>query len=227
MDAMVGTVFDATKSRGLWDDAVVVFWGDHGWKLGHHSAWAKHTDFRTDTNSPLIIKAPGVVGRSSNALVEHVDLMATLVELAGLEHVPLCPEKEPWATARCTEGTSLVPLLQAEVPWKNASYSQYPRGGEAMPFMGYSMTTNSSRFTAWVEFDIGSNTTNWSMDKQQCGFELYDHASDPEENVNVAAARPDEVSRLFEQLKAGWRATRRGLDASLAGTAAGPAARVP
>ena len=87
-------------------------------------AWAKHTNFREDTRAPLIIKAPGAAVRTSQALVEHVDFMATLLELAGLDAVPTCPEDAPWTVDRCTEGTSFVPLLKADVPWKNASYSQ-------------------------------------------------------------------------------------------------------
>ena len=190
-------------------------------------AWAKHTNFREDTRAPLIIKAPGAAVRTSEALVEHVDFMATLLELAGLDAVPLCPEAEPWTVPRCTEGVSLVPLLEADIRWKNASYSQYsarvdvPRRASSVPrryprgndIMGYSMTTNWTRFTAWVKFDSVTNTTAWEMDGcTKCAFELYDHQDDPEENLNLAGAKPDEVAARFAQLQAGWRATLAGLE---------------
>ena len=106
----------------------------------------------------MILRVPGKTdgGIVTDALVEHVDIMATLAEAAGLAPVETCPEKEPWKVARCTEGTSLLPLIANPnaSQWKNASYSQYPRYGNDDPkgIMGYSMTTATLRFTAWVDF---------------------------------------------------------------------------
>ena len=74
--------------------------------------------------------------------------------------------------------------------------------------MGYSMSTQSYRFTAWVDFDLASNTTAWANP----AFELYDHLADPDENLNLAVL-PEYTGRVeehFSQLKAGWRATHRG-----------------
>lgn len=47
----------------------------------------------------------------TDALVEHVDIMATLLEAAGLDAMPLCPESSPWEVAKCTEGTSFMKLI--------------------------------------------------------------------------------------------------------------------
>jgi iduronate 2-sulfatase len=99
---------------GLWNSTIVIFWGDHGWKLGHHGAWAKHTNFQEDTLAPVLLRIPGLTdgGLVSHALVEHVDIMATLIEAAGLPPVPVCPVAKPWKTALCTEGTSMMPLIK-------------------------------------------------------------------------------------------------------------------
>jgi len=51
--------------------------------------------------------------------------------------------------------------------------------------------------------------TEWSEPGQRpVGVELYDHAADPAENVNVAhlQANAEVVAGLSRQLKAGWRA---------------------
>jgi len=216
-DYNIGVVLDELKALGHWNDTIIVFWGDHGYKLGHHGAWCKHTNFQTDTNTPLMIRIPGLTdgGMKSNALVEHVDIMATLVEAAGLEKVQTCPENKPWTVRRCTEGQSFLKLFEnPNAAWKNASYSQYPRGGTKNPYMGYSMTTDKNlRFTAWVDFDGHTNTTTFSMHGSKCGFELYDHKTDPAENVNLAyrSEHKQTVDKLFAQLKAGWRATAGGL----------------
>ena len=32
---------------------IVILWGDHGWKLGIHGSWCKHTNFHIDTRVPM------------------------------------------------------------------------------------------------------------------------------------------------------------------------------
>lgn len=220
-DHNIGAVLDELKRLGHWDDTIIVFWGDHGWKLGQHGAWAKHTNFHHDTNTPLMLRVPGLTdgGKLSRALVEHVDIMATLAEAAGLEPLETCPETKPWTVRRCTEGKSFLKLARdPTLPWKSASYSQYPRAGGKI--MGYSMNTDKKfRFTAWVEFDPSTNTSSFTMRNKRCGLELYDHNDDPGENHNLAyqAKHQDLVKQLFEQLQAGWRVTASSLqEASLA-----------
>jgi arylsulfatase A-like enzyme len=148
-----------------------------------------------DTRVPLILAAPGRtdLGLRSRALVELVDIYPTLSELADL---PL-PEH--------LEGTSFVPLLQdPDRPWKKAAFSQYPRPAaqtDTGPIMGYSMRTDRYRLTRWVHRD----------DRQKfVATELYDHASDPDENTNLAddGGSADLVLRLTQQLNGGWRAAR-------------------
>ena len=178
------------ESAVLWRSTLVVFWGDHGFKLGHHGAWCKHTNFQEDTATPLLLRLPGVTdGKAlvSDALVEHVDLMATLVDAAGLPPVPTCPADKPWGVARCTEGVSLVPLARApSTAWKNASFSQYPRAhkGSWNGIMGYSMRLPAARFTAWVLFDSAKNTTAWRMDDERCGFELWEPRGSPPHSLH-------------------------------------------
>jgi arylsulfatase A-like enzyme len=186
MDAQLGRVLDELDRLGLRETTVVVLWGDHGWKLGDHGAWCKHTNFEIDTRAPLICAAPGRkgAGRPSRALVEFVDLYPSLCELAGL---PLPPH---------LEGTSFTPLLDApDRPWKPAAFSQYPRG----PVMGHTMRTDRFRFTRWI-----------AKDGTESARELYDHRADPQENRNIAEAPGNraQVAELTAQMQAGWKAAR-------------------
>lgn len=213
-DHNIGMVVEELKSLGQWDNTVIVFWGDHGWKLGHHGAWAKHTNWHEDTNSPLMIRVPGKTdgGLRTSAMVEHVDVMATVAEAAGIEAVETCPESQPWLTKRCTEGLSFMPLIEDPGrAWKSASFSQYQRRKN---IMGYSMTLTDFRFTAWVEFDMKTNTTGFEIGCNDCGLELYDHVADPLENRNLAYLDDYQeiVQQHFEQLRAGWRLALPGLN---------------
>jgi len=191
-DAQLGKVMAELDRLGLRDNTIVILWGDHGWKLGEHDAWCKHTNVENDTNGPLILSVPGMknAGAHSSALVEYVDVYPTLTELAGL---PLPGH---------LEGTSFKPLLDdPKRPWKTAAFSQYPRKVKGRQLMGYSMRTDRYRFTVWVDRNDHS---------QIDAKELYDHQTDPQENVNIAnlPANAALVAGLMEQWKKGWQGAK-------------------
>ena len=188
-DTQVGKVLDELDRLKISDNTIVILWGDHGWKLGEHMAWGKHTNVENDTNAPLIISVPGMknAGKRTNALVEFIDMYPTLSELAGL----------PIPTA--VEGTSFKPLLDdLSRPWKPAAFSQYPRSGN---LMGYSMRTDKYRFTVWVSASDHSKVD---------AMELYDEQADPQENTNIAndPANAALVAKLMEQWKSGWQGAK-------------------
>src|SRR4029078_10849419 len=87
MDAQLGRVMAALDKSGLSKNTIVVLWGDHGWHLGDHGMWCKHTNYEQATHIPLIVIAPGVTqaGSTSKGLVESVDLYSTLCDFAGLK----------------------------------------------------------------------------------------------------------------------------------------------
>ena len=101
-DAQVGRVLQRLEALGLRDETLIVLWGDHGWHLGEHAVWGKHTLFEESLLAPLIISSPGMptAGQATAAMVETIDVFPTLSQLAGLplpEHV---------------DGVSLLPILQ-------------------------------------------------------------------------------------------------------------------
>ncbi len=194
MDVQVGRVLDELDRLGLRDNTIIILWGDHGWKLGEHDAWCKHSNVENDTWAPLLMSVPGMknAGKHTRALVEFVDIYPTLADLAGL---PLPGH---------LEGTSFAPVLDdLDRPWKAAAFSQYPRGVRGKRLMGYTMRTDRYRFTMWLHRADHS---------QVDAIELYDHQTDPQENSNLAA-RPenaDLVKELTAKLRAGWKAARPG-----------------
>lgn len=94
IDSLVGQVLDQLTALNLTSDTVVMFIGDHGWQLGEHGEWCKHTNFELATRAPMMLNIPGLTDRGlqSDALVEFVDIFPTIVEAAGLPAPILCPE---------------------------------------------------------------------------------------------------------------------------------------
>lgn len=187
-DAQIGRVLDALEKNGLKENTVVVLWGDHGWKLGEHGMWCKHTAFEVDTRGPLIISAPNIRQNvKTNALAEYVDVFPTLVDLCGFE-VPVH-----------LQGQSLFPVLSdPDSSVKEQAFSIWPsyRGAsndKSKKVIGYSVRTQKYRYTEWIRIDSGE-----VMER-----ELFDHNVDPEENRNVVDNEKyeDELPELSELIK--------------------------
>lgn len=164
VDAQVGRLMAALEAEGLAENTIVVLWGDHGWKLGEHAMWCKHTNYEIDARVPFLIKEPGAefTTGTTDALVELLDLYPTLCDLTGLPTPEQC------------EGTSLVTLLKdPAAEWTELAYTQYPRWGGVM---GYSVKSHKGRYTEWLREATGEIVAR----------EFYDHCSDPDENLNRA-----------------------------------------
>ena len=163
MDAQFGKVLDAVEKSGEAEKTIVVLWGDHGWHLGDHGMWCKHTNYEQATRAPLIIarRAKGGMAAKAPAPVEFVDIFPTLCELAAIpspEHL---------------HGKSLVPVLDdPKAITKEFAVSQYPRGAR----MGYAFRDGRYRYVRWVR----RNEPNVLQAE-----ELYDYKEDPFETRNL------------------------------------------
>lgn len=115
VDAQMGKIIQALKDEGLYENTIIVAWGDHGYHLTDHGLWRKNTAYHISMRSPLIIKAPSVAGgQTVNQVVGNVDIYPTLLELTGVDK----PESVSF------HGTSLVPLLNnPEADWDNITYT--------------------------------------------------------------------------------------------------------
>jgi len=131
-DAMLGKVMAALEASPFKDNTVISFWGDHGWQLGEHGEWCKHTNFEYAARAPMMVHVPGLTdnGAVTDQYSEHVDLFPTLSEAAMGVKMPVCPQgDDSFKVALCTEGSSLVPLMKdPKTAIKQAAFSQYPRG---------------------------------------------------------------------------------------------------
>ncbi len=177
-DALVGNILEELEALNLADNTIVVIWGDHGWSLGEHTQWAKHSSFNIVNQIPLIIRAPGlpekIRGSSANGLVESVDIYPTLTELAGLD------------TPDHTQGSSFKALI--DDPTSPGKPAVFPRWKNAD-----SIRTDRYFYTEWR-----------NPRREVTARMLFDHHEDPTETVNLAEdpAHAQVVEKLHKQLTA-------------------------
>lgn len=178
VDAQIGRVMAALDQSGLAANTIVVLWGDHGWHLGDHGWWSKHSNYEEANRVPLLILAPGVARpgqRADRVMVESVDLYPTLAELAGLP-VPHPPQG--------LDGRSLVPWLrQPSRSDDRPAFHVFPRGER----IGRAVRTRQYRLVEWKVPGAPAASAE---------YELYDYRADPRETVNGAATNPGVVARL-------------------------------
>jgi len=179
VDAQIGRILDELDALGLDDDTIVVVWGDHGYYLGEYGLWGKTGCFDVALRSPLVMRVPGrEPGTVLDAPVELVDLFPTLCELADLA-VPAGLDGRSFAAA--LDDPSL-PGRDAALSWHSSRRS-----------LGWSVRTARYRLTSWRDP---------SAPRREVAIELYDHAADEAETVNVAhePAHADALERLRAHL---------------------------
>ncbi|WP_430809540.1 MULTISPECIES: sulfatase-like hydrolase/transferase [unclassified Carboxylicivirga] len=184
IDAQVGKLLDKLEEKNLMDNTVILLFGDHGYHLGDHNQWGKHTQFENAARAPLIISAPNGTSGQHHAPVEFIDIYPTLCDLAGLE----IPSSK-------LQGQSLAPVLRGESLNKDLAVTEYRSGGGA----SYSFRSDRYRLTLWMQSSSDrTDMIDWD-DSRIKAMELYDYETDPLETINLAND-PDYAS-VVEELK--------------------------
>jgi len=161
IDSLVGKVLQQLERSGLSDDTIVFLLGDHGWSLGEHGLWAKHSPFDHATRTPLIVRVPSKLSNTAasglaHGLVEFVDIFPTILELTGQPSIDQL------------QGESFVAQLKdPDAPGKAAVFPRYE--------LAEVIKTKNFALTEW-----------YSKKGKMLGRMLYDHRVDPEETYNVA-----------------------------------------
>jgi arylsulfatase A-like enzyme len=189
MDARFGRLLQALADTKLAADTVVVLTADHGEELGDHGAFWFHGNSVYDSvlRIPLIVRGPGIVAGRKVDLVQNVDLLPTLLELAG------APRSKDGGGM---DGISFAPILRgracAEGSGRQVAWSE------------------------WQHLILGARTDHWKYVLNPRGahpkktpyhlagdpgffigcHELYDVAADPHETRDLWKERKDAVEEL-------------------------------
>lgn len=150
-DAQMGKIIKVLKQQGLYDNTVIIVWGDHGYHLTDHGLWRKNTPYHISLRSPLLIKPAGKrTVEVVNNLVQNIDLYPTLLEVAGIA----APE------GVTLQGNSLVPLLTGEdIDWQDMVFTSSAKGS-------HGVITDKYRFTLFADgrkalYDLVADPEEW------------------------------------------------------------------
>ena len=231
LDEKVGEVIDVLEDQELFDDTIFIYTSDHGAGF----AFEKWTCYEAGLRVPLMVRWPGQVraGRVTEAMVSLVDLLPTLIEIAG--GVPSKP----------IDGRSFLSLLREQTNEHRshvygAHTTQGIIKGSAYPVRSVRSRTHKyirnlnpeGTFTNLVTEDgiVGwrswldaaatdpSAATRTNLYRRRPAEELYDLTVDPYE-LNNLAAEPA-LGSILENLRAEldrWMTEEgdRGLEAEL------------
>lgn len=185
----VGRVLRTMKDVGIWDDTLVLFTTDHGMYLGEHDRTGKSNlsdlDERGEwplyeeiTRIPLAIRGPGLGRGRTKALAQPVDVVPTLLDLAGL------------SGAMDVHGESLVPILKGSASETSRRYAF----SAAAPFAGEG--------PGWATVtDSDGKWTYLAGGRPEEGPELYHTADDPGQLRNVIGENADVAREMDESLR--------------------------
>ena len=103
LDEYIGKIWDELEQSGELKNTLFIYTSDHGESLGEHGLWLKNNLYDVAARIPLVMAGAGFPGNVKiNTPVGHVDVVATMLELAGS------------AAFKKLRGHSLLPFLQGK-----------------------------------------------------------------------------------------------------------------
>jgi len=180
-DHHIGLFLDELKRQGLYDDACIVFFSDHGEEFLEHGSWGhRWTLYDEAIQVPLIIKFPRQdKGRVVGGDFSLIDLIPSLLAWQGYDTSPL---------EMHGESLNLDKLLHcAEKPIFSASL-------EGMQGVRYSATKYIRKFEQGDLERNSAGETNVVRVKQH---QFYDLAADPLEQRDLMAGKPEKAALLI------------------------------
>lgn len=111
IDDRIGTIIDALKETGQYEDTLIVFTGDNGLALGQHGLMGKQNLYDHSIHVPLLVKGPGIpAGKRISQQVLLCDIFPSLLDYVGAK----IPEN--------IFGKSFLPLITENIGGRETIY---------------------------------------------------------------------------------------------------------
>ncbi len=200
MDVEIARLLERLGQLGLEERTLIAFLSDHGTEfLDHDRHFHGHSVYGELARVPLLLNGPNVpAGQVIEQTIQSLDLMPTVLELAGLE------------APAGMQGQSLVPLFQATEPGseEDRRWRARPAFTEKAPVDADDMQRGALESYSIV-LDGWKLIHNPQVADEFPELELYNHRDDPLNHTDLAAELPELVEPLLDKLGA-WRESAEG-----------------
>jgi arylsulfatase A-like enzyme len=183
LDRNTGKLLAQLRAMNLERDTILIFLTDNGPQRDRFNSGMrgrKGTVYEGGIRVPFFVRYPALVqpGGKIDRIAAHIDVLPTILDLCGVATGSGKPQMD---------GRSLAPLLRNPAsPWAERTlFTQWHRGDEPQLFR-----------------DCAARTQQYKLVN---GSELYDLPSDPGEQNNIAASRPDIAARLRRETEAWFK----------------------
>jgi arylsulfatase A-like enzyme len=179
LDALVGDLLERIDRIGLADDTIVVLTSDHGDQFGEHGKLGHGASLHNRIlHVPLAFRWPGrIPAGESREPVQLVDVLPTLLELAGME----VPE--------AIDGRSLAASFAGRGPSARAAFSELRLDtNECVRFGGGPSCTHA-------RYAVQTGRFKYVRSELPAYEQLHDLEADPLESRDVGARHPEELAR--------------------------------
>ncbi|HEY7700354.1 MAG TPA: sulfatase-like hydrolase/transferase, partial [Vicinamibacteria bacterium] len=173
LDRELGRFLDALRRTGLYESSLVVLVSDHGEEFEEHGWW-RHgkTLYQEQLHVPFLIKWPGKApaGKRIGAVVQHVDLVPTVLDFLGGRVEDDLPGRSLWRLPE--SGSAIDPVV--------SSYLRSDgREVESVVYRDRKLLRTSvydRDLPAFALFDLGKDRgeTRNLLEREPVAFELLD-----------------------------------------------------
>jgi choline-sulfatase len=179
LDSQIGRVLEALDQSGHADNTIVVYLSDHGYLLGEHGRFEKHSGFDPAIRVPLIIRDPRRAKAGiSSSVVQTFDLVPTLLEMCGLP-IPV----------RIQGKSFLSTLNDPTRAHRDAAIIEYSENAEAY------IRTDRWKFIYCAGTRARQDGYVTANPMPGPYMRLYDRDADPDE-LNNLAGNPEHAKRI-------------------------------
>lgn len=225
----IGFVIRKMKDVGIYDESMIIFTSDHGILLGEHNRTGKLNITKTDKRGqwplfedvihvPLVIKMPGqqYKGKEIDELVQPVDFVPTILDLAGIDTEKPFPGKAPVPLREIAaelkgimlgreqglnplDGKSLVPLMKGEGEWGREYVFSSQRFGYVNDNFSFSLTPEKDSTMFWITV-TGKDHVLLVGGREEDPPELYDMEKDQAQENNIFLNNKEKALEMNEAL---------------------------
>ncbi len=181
VDTQIGKIITTLKEEKIYDNTILIITSDHGESLTEHGIYFDHHGLYDETITvPLIIKFPHMNHKKIDALIQHIDIVPSILDYLNLSY------EENF------DGMSFLPLFERDIKWRDFIFAEE-----------YHTVKKKAIRTKRYKY-IHADSEQDALCKY-CGIihgdveELYDLESDPNENNNIIKQKL-ELKRTFHDL---------------------------